>query len=1111
MIFLSPDRKNGNGIPAIIDSLIPTSAFLEEPRAAGLAIKRAEDIGHAELLSLATFLASNNFPGDTNAEKLREWLKTHSTMSVLEALSSMKGPTADSLLENLFQFAIEDEDILTVKYLLQAGVNPNGHKCRLLQVYNMNGDDLTPLQFALIRGNTELALELIKAGSTTDQVNTGWKSSALVLAIIGDNVRGNKQFWGNDYFGIEECEDNDIEGYKGKDTRHGTDYHLATHGATDHLFNLIMFLINAGAAVNLGDIGQHRLVHSKILGLSDRRGQTLKITLNEVHTPLSAASKYQKKEIVDLRIRNGADVRLLTDQGTSALHECLYSPNQLACDISFNSLRPLQDRTIVSGGRTSLDTVMGVVRSLIDAGANVNEEFNCRTIYSLFDHYSGPESYTIFDLGVLTGSIDTVNMLISAGSHMTELSVEYAIQVESLDVLNYLLDAGALVSTDAISIATGRQDWYLRALLTKSKDIWMKEAALLEAIRSGNFSVIEYLFNDGTFTCRNVLSESTKLTRAIESCCCGGHIEALRLILHNSFNCQLPLYQWFGYSLCLAIVNGPGEVIDALLSAGADVNWMPPNGQTPLVAAIATKNKKVFDRLMDMGAILNPKTPYSTDCSRVHGVSGDALIAAIQWGDSAVVNHLLERGADIEAFGMNYRNERRSIIGTVGAIDYGPRGYCYCSRPITAALMAKNLNLVYYLIRRGVKINNPLDGESTIRGPLMTPLAAAIQIRDYEMVDFIIREGANPYDCHAIMGTLYEHELRGVLRRAMHNSHQPSNIKCIDRALTEAIKIDDAEMVKAIICSPLWGLSGLSITFAMGSALECALSYLSDSTIHMLLSFGADPNTIFSSGFMAGSSALNMVIMKFNSLKLVKFLLEAGAEADTSILFGRRYSPVQFAVKKRNLEIAQILLGYGSNPNSVSVPSSASIDENQEDDYRTPLQIAVQNQDVKMMRILFLYKVDANSIFINEDKMNSDKYVKWSMPRTPLQEASLQGIKEIVELLLEHGADVNSPPVTGDGATALQYAAMQGFLGIAHLLLEHDAEVNAAPAKTDGRTALEGAAEHGRVDMVQLLLNAGANIFGDRQAQYENAITRASGNGHHAIRRMLEKHHADRE
>ena len=113
----------------------------------------------------------------------------------------------------------------------------------------------------------------------------------------------------------------------------------------------------------------------------------------------------------------------------------------------------------------------------------------------------------------------------------------------------------------------------------------------------------------------------------------------------------------------------------------------------------------------------------------------------------------------------------------------------------------------------------------------------------------------------------------------------------------------------------------------------------------------------------------------------------------------------------------------------------------------------------------------------------------------------------MVELLLEYGADVNLPPAKKYGATALQFAAMKGFMGIVYLLWENGADVDAPPAEVDGRTALEGAAEHGRIDMVQLLLNAGAKIFQDGQPQYENAVRRASENGHHAIRRLLESYH----
>jgi len=122
---------------------------------------------------------------------------------------------------------------------------------------------------------------------------------------------------------------------------------------------------------------------------------------------------------------------------------------------------------------------------------------------------------------------------------------------------------------------------------------------------------------------------------------------------------------------------------------------------------------------------------------------------------------------------------------------------------------------------------------------------------------------------------------------------------------------------------------------------------------------------------------------------------------------------------------------------------------------------------------------------------------------TALQTACRDGSLELCELLLEYGADVNSPPAKEFGATALQFAAIGGYVGIAHLLLDKGADVNAAPAECEGRTALEGAAEHGRIDMVQLLKNAGADISEAGQGQYERALQRASRNGHSALKALL--------
>jgi ankyrin repeat protein len=160
----------------------------------------------------------------------------------------------------------------------------------------------------------------------------------------------------------------------------------------------------------------------------------------------------------------------------------------------------------------------------------------------------------------------------------------------------------------------------------------------------------------------------------------------------------------------------------------------------------------------------------------------------------------------------------------------------------------------------------------------------------------------------------------------------------------------------------------------------------------------------------------------------------------------------------------------------------------------TLLGHATETRNVENIKILFKYGVNPNTSF---DKLS----------HTPLKIASRDGSREIIELLLEHGADVNALPAKSYGATALQFAAIKGLLGIAFLLIENGADVNAPPAEVGGRTALEGAAEHGRMDMIQLLINAGARIFGEGRAQYENALRRASENGHSAVRRLLESYH----
>ena len=102
----------------------------------------------------------------------------------------------------------------------------------------------------------------------------------------------------------------------------------------------------------------------------------------------------------------------------------------------------------------------------------------------------------------------------------------------------------------------------------------------------------------------------------------------------------------------------------------------------------------------------------------------------------------------------------------------------------------------------------------------------------------------------------------------------------------------------------------------------------------------------------------------------------------------------------------------------------------------------------------------------------ADVNVKRNDGVTALMSASREGHKDVVEQLLAAGADVIAE--ANDGGTALMMAAQNGHKEAVKLLLAKGADVN---AKTDtSSTALILASQEGHEDVVELLLAAGADV-----------------------------------
>jgi ankyrin repeat protein len=92
---------------------------------------------------------------------------------------------------------------------------------------------------------------------------------------------------------------------------------------------------------------------------------------------------------------------------------------------------------------------------------------------------------------------------------------------------------------------------------------------------------------------------------------------------------------------------------------------------------------------------------------------------------------------------------------------------------------------------------------------------------------------------------------------------------------------------------------------------------------------------------------------------------------------------------------------------------------------------------------------------------------------TPLLSAAKQNNFDLVQLLVEEGADVNAQTKVG-GLTPLRYAIMEGNYLMAEYLIDNGADVN--QKNEHGWTPMHTAARYGEIDILNLLIENGADI-----------------------------------
>jgi ankyrin repeat protein len=124
---------------------------------------------------------------------------------------------------------------------------------------------------------------------------------------------------------------------------------------------------------------------------------------------------------------------------------------------------------------------------------------------------------------------------------------------------------------------------------------------------------------------------------------------------------------------------------------------------------------------------------------------------------------------------------------------------------------------------------------------------------------------------------------------------------------------------------------------------------------------------------------------------------------------------------------------------------------------------------------------------------------------TPLMLAAFNGRDEIIDMLIQNNADVNS--LDQGGNSALHWAAFGGHLSSAKRLIEHHARIN--EQNSFGWTPLIEATARNHLNIVTLLIESGANLDTAAGDGY-TALHKAAASGFSEIVKLLLAQGSDR-
>ncbi|GBM40117.1 Ankyrin-3 [Araneus ventricosus] len=901
----------------------------------------------------------------------------------------------------------------------------------------------------------------------------------------------------------------------GRDMNSWTALHCASKGPN---LEVVRFVLDQGVDIEAKDSKGFNVLH---VASSFGRAETVKFFLeqkkpsineetNDGQTPLHLAIQYGHKVVVQILLQNNACTSFKSG-GSSPLWYAVWYDRKDIVEILLERIQNV-NADVRMGGYTSLHVAAEkghteLVNFLLEKGASVNKESD--------------EQLIPLHLASMRGNAEIVSALLSQKSDVNAETIDghtpliFAAERDRFKVAELLIKRKAKVNVADKTLAKG----------------W---TPLMLAVKNGSLQMTEYLLkNNADLELQDFLGQ-TALHFAVLS----GSESIVDILLRNKADISVADNEG-KTALHKAAERGSGKIVRILIQKGSDINAEDINKRTPLHCAA----EKGF---LEVVKVLTNNRALKIDAKDADGST--ALHLSMHNKHRDIIKHLIDCRANINELDSKKRSPLHLAIKCcndeimeffIGGGNGFEWGSINGSTLLRMSVIHGNKRFAEELINNGYDVL--VQGEEGC-----TLLSLAAESNQLEIVKFLVKRMSHIFhwkdkNGHSPLYYAVKNNYKKIVLELIRNGISAEENESLEMTVRLGYKDILDILLKKCNDDFIYNLHKFRLENGF-SLLHLASVNGHLSIVETLLKFGAEIDATVDGN---GMTALHLAT-KYGHTEIMEVLVEKKADVDIQSVDGQ--TPLHLASADGSTKMIEILLNgeaklsIRDKTNKLPVELATAnrhlyalkiLLENQYKNFNNLLHIAAGNGDLEIAKYLIGKNCDLHfrdssdrkpvhvaaqhgyldvvKLFLTSDeslKDNTllhlavsgghlelvrfliDKKVYLNAPDekgdTPVHLAAIHGNKNILEILLYHGACYDSSNNSGRRAKNLAQEELirkalqeteklfkSKFPIDVELCIERGAFVNSK--RSDGNTPLHFAAWKGFEWMVKTLLDNGAN------------------------------------